>query len=86
MNVLQISGKKVVLVTADDNTGYVDIDTDHEFVAGAVVQITRSNVVVGGDAVITYNTSAGGYVRLADGSTYKLTAGDVVTVVAWPKP
>ncbi len=72
--------KKVVAVAQDATDGEVIVDFQTNFALAAVVQILRSNVVVTEDAVITF--PADGQVSVADGSTYTVTADDVIVIVA----
>jgi len=72
--------KKVTASAQDATDGEVIVDFQVNFAIAAVVQILRAGVVTTGDAVITY--PADGQVSIADGSTYNVTAGDVIVVVA----
>lgn len=67
------------VVTADDTEGHHDIVTGlaDTSLTNIAVTITRSGSLSGADAVITEPTA--GTIRIADGSTYKLTAGDIIT-------
>ena len=68
-------------VTSDDvSDGEVVINFQVSLPLAASVMITRSGAVDGADAVITY--PANGQISIADGSTYTLTAGDIISVVA----
>lgn len=73
------SGKKVhgaaYTVTSDDATANTVTIATGVTIAAKVVQILRSGVVVGSDAAIS---SSGANLTVGDGSTYDLTAGDVV--------
>jgi hypothetical protein len=67
---------------ADDATaGTTDIDTGLTSITGApIVQILRSGVDVKADSVVTWDD---GTITVADGgTTYAVTAGDVISWVA----
>ena len=82
-----ISLTKATAVTADDTAGYLDFTTGHAFVGAALVQIVRSGKQLNSDPAITLNGTPGaGKVRVGDGSTYAVTAGDIITVLSSPKP
>lgn len=69
-------------VTADEATANAAvISTPASAVKGATVMITRAGAVSTSDAVVTYPVSGG--VSVADGATYNVTAGDVITMVTW---
>lgn len=66
---------------ADDATaGEVVIVSGLAAIAGWTVQVLRAGVDVTGDAVLTATT---GSLSIADGSTYAVTADDVVNYVIW---
>jgi len=67
-------------VQADDDTGYKLIDTGKADAVGFIVQIVRSGVVVGADAKPSL---ASGVLTVADGSTYKVTAADVINWIVF---
>lgn len=83
----QIGGKDVAYgtytaVAADATANQTDIVTglaDLDLTKGAV-SIKRSGTDVTGDAAITEPTA--GTIRVADGSTYVLTAGDIINWLA----
>lgn len=67
-------------VTADDTAGTVDIDTGLNTITAAIVQILRSDAVVTADAGVSW---INGTVTVTDGgSTYAITADDVINVIA----
>lgn len=72
--------KKVTASAQDAIDGEVIVDFQVNFALAASVQILRSGAVVTGDAVVTY--PAVGQVSVADGSTYSVTADDVIVIVA----
>lgn len=72
--------KKVIASAQDATDGEVIVDFQTNFALAAVVQVLRSNVVVTADAVVTF--PANGQVSVADGSTYTVTADDVIVIVA----
>jgi len=80
----ECSWKTATAVSADDTAGYVDLDTNLGVVPSVfIVNVFRSNVVSGADAVVTALTgSDAGKIRVADGSSYKVTADDVINVFA----
>lgn len=67
------SGEASASAVAID-TGIVDT------IVGHIVQIYRSNVQVTSDAVVTIT---GDVLGVADGSTYNVTAGDVINYIVW---
>lgn len=74
------------VVTADATANLKDISVakafDTDLPIGCLVQIYRSNVNVTGDAVITLTPSTK-TLRVADGSTYNMTAGDVINYMVY---
>lgn len=67
-------------VTADEDTaGLVHISTGLADVSVRFVQVIRSGKVATSDAAVS---DSGGVVTVADGSTYVLTAADVIDVIA----
>lgn len=65
---------------ADDATaGTLSIDTGLAAPTGFIVQILRSGAVITGDAAISLSSAD---LVVADGSTYSVTAGDVVNWIA----
>lgn len=74
------------VIAADATANLKDINLasafDTDLPTGAIVQIFRSNVDVTGDAVITL-TKATKVLRVADGSTYNMTAGDVINYIVF---
>ena len=80
-----VAGKRYTMVAADASNDYTDITTGLTFNGVVHVQVFRSGVKIDTDVVITPNQTPG-VVRIADGSTYKLTAGDVAHVIAVETP
>ena len=69
-------------VTADEDTAnVVVISTPASAVNGATLTITRAGAVSTSDAVVTYPVEGG--VSVANGATYVLTDGDIITMVTW---
>lgn len=64
-----------VVTSGEATANTVTIATGLNSIIGKLVQVLRSNVDVTGDAVIT---SSNGDLTVADGSTFNLTAGDVI--------
>ena len=58
----------------------VEINTGMANATGAIVQIVRAGVVVGADAKPSL---AAGVLTVADGSTYKVTAADVINWIVF---
>ena len=81
-----VKGKKVTAVTADDTAGYVDVDLGMGSVGCAHVQIVRSGKQLNSDPAITLNQGGGGIVRVGDGSTYAVTAADIIHVIGVEMP
>ena len=77
---------KYTVVAADATANLKDINLATAFgtdtPTGFIVQILRSNVTVTGDAVITLTPSTK-VLRVADGSTYNMTAGDVINYIVY---
>ena len=78
---------KGVAVAGDDSAGYIDIATNAKW-AGALVSCTiiRSGKILSSDPAITLNQGAGGTVRVGDGSSYAVTANDIIAVTVVEKP
>lgn len=68
------------VVQADDNAGEHSIDTGKHDAVGFIFQVLRSKVDIGTDAK---GSIAAGVLKIEDGSTYKLTAGDVINWIAF---
>ena len=65
----------------DDNTANkASIDTGKADAVGCIVQIIRAGVVVGADAKVS---QAAGVIAVEDGSTYKVTAADVINWIVF---
>ncbi len=73
-------GGRITVSAAAETDGELIVDFQVNLPLASIVQITRAGVVVGADAVITY--PADGQVSIADGSTYSVTEGDILSVVA----
>jgi len=71
---------KYTAIAGDATADLKDLVTGLTGINGWIVDIYRSNVKVGGDVVVT---ATGGTLRIADGSTYKITAGDVFNYIVW---
>jgi len=67
-------------VAGDDSAGKAEINTGMANATGAIVQIVKSGVVVGADAKPSI---AAGVLTVADGSTYNVTAGDVINWIVF---
>ena len=67
-------------VAGDDNANKASIDTGKADAVGCIVQIVRAGVVVGADAKPSI---AAGVLTVADGSTYNVTAGDVINWIVF---
>lgn len=62
-------------------SGGLDIATGLTAITGYIVQIFRSNVLINSDQGVSVS---GGTITVTDGgSTYELTAGDIVNWIAW---
>jgi hypothetical protein len=75
-------GVKYTILAQDDTDNYIIFDFQTPYAISAKIQIVNaSNVYVDlNDAVITY--PAVGQVRVADGSTFRVTAGHKYSVIA----
>lgn len=72
---------KYTAVTADDTAGTVDIDTGLAAADACIVMIYRSGVPIFSDQAVSISA---GVITVADGgSTYALTAGDVIVYWAF---
>ncbi len=74
-----VPGDSYTAVADDDTAGTLDIVTGLSSVDSFQVQILRAGVDVTGDAVIS---EAAGTITVADGSTYAITADDVINWLA----
>lgn len=79
MNKLPICGTYTA-VSGDDSTGYVTFDTGQPSAAGFMVQVFRAGVNIGGDVKASLTA---GVLKVEDGSTYKITAGDVINWIVF---
>jgi len=74
MSKLIVSGSHVA--TSDDATANkVEFDTGQPTATGFMVQVFRSGVNIGNDVKASLTS---GVLAVEDGSTYKITAGDVI--------
>lgn len=67
-------------IEADNTADKAVINTGMANATGAIVQIVRAGVVVGADAKPSL---AAGVLTVADGSTYKVTAADVINWIVF---
>lgn len=67
-------------VSGDDSTGYKLIDTGMPNATGFIVQVLRSSVDIATDGKFSM---AAGVLKVEDGSTYKVTAGDVINWIVF---
>lgn len=67
-------------VEGDNTADKAVINTGMANATGAIVQIVRAGVVVGADAKPSI---AAGVLTVADGSTYKVTAADVINWIVF---
>ena len=67
-------------IAGDDSAGKAEINTGMANATGAIVQIVRAGVVVGADAKPSI---AAGVLIVADGSTYNVTAADVINWIVF---
>jgi hypothetical protein len=74
MSKLPISGTHTA-VSADDSANKVEFNTGQPTTTGFMVQIFRSGVNIGNDVKASLTS---GVLTIEDGSTYKITAGDVI--------
>lgn len=73
-------GGTYTAVEADNSANKASIDTGKVEAVGCIVQIVRAGVVVGADVKPSI---AAGVIAVEDGSTYKVTAGDVINWVVF---
>ena len=73
-------GGTYTAVADDDTANKASIDTGKADAVGCIVQIVRAGVVVGADAKPSI---AAGVLTVADGSTYNVTAGDVINWIVF---
>ena len=76
---MPVSGVHTVTST-EAGADKVEINTGMANATGAIVQIVRAGVVVGADAKPSL---AAGVLTVADGSTYKVTAADVINWIVF---
>lgn len=70
----------VYTAVADDDTANKASIDPKVSATGALVQIVRAGVVVGADAKVSVTA---GVIAVEDGSSYKVTAGDVISWIAF---
>lgn len=68
------------VVQADDDAGSHSINTGKPNAVGFIFQVLRANVDIGTDAK---GSITAGVLKIEDGSTYKLTANDVINWIAF---
>jgi hypothetical protein len=75
-------GIKYTITSTDDNDGYIIFDFQTSYALSAKIQIVNaSNVYIDlNDAVITYPEV--GQVKVADGSSFRVTTGHKYSVIA----
>ena len=76
---MPVSGVHTV-TSAEAGADKVEINTGMANATGAIVQIVRAGVVVGADAKPSI---AAGVLTVADGSTYNVTAADVINWIVF---
>ncbi len=76
---MPVSGVHTVTST-EAGANKVEINTGMANATGAIVQIVRAGVVVGADAKPSI---AAGVLTVADGSTYDVTAADVINWIVF---
>jgi len=74
MNKIPIGGTYTA-VAGDDSANKATITSGKADAVACIVQIIRAGVVVGADAKVS---QAAGVISVEDGSTYKVTSGDVM--------
>jgi len=67
-------------VQADDDNGYKLIDTGKADAVGFIVQIVDGGIVDGADAKLSMTA---GVLKVEDGTTYKVAAGDVINWIVF---
>lgn len=73
-------GGTYTAVSADDSAGKAVINTGKTDAVGFIVQVFRSEVNIGNDVKVTLTA---GVLEVKDGSTYKVTAGDVINWIVF---
>ena len=73
-------GGTYTAVAGDDSANKASIDTGKADAVGCIVQVLRSGVVVGADAKPSV---VAGVIAVEDGSSYKVTAGDVINWIVF---
>ena len=68
-------------MAGDDSANKASIDTGKADAVGCIVQIVRAGVVVGADSKPLSVTA--GVIAVEDGSTYKVTTGDVINWIVF---
>jgi len=67
-------------VAGDDSAGKAEINTGMANATGFIVQVLRSSVDIATDGKFSM---AAGVLKVEDGSTYKVTAGDVINWIVF---
>jgi len=67
-------------VAGDDSAGKAEINTGMPNATGFIVQVLRSSVDIATDGKFSM---AAGVLKVEDGSTYKVTAGDVINWIVF---
>ena len=75
LNKLPVCGSHVA-TDGDATANKVDFETGKVAAAGFIVQAYRSGVLIGGDVKASLTS---GVLSVEDGTTYKITAGDVIS-------
>lgn len=73
-------GGTYTAVAGDDSANKASIDTGKADAVGCIVQIVRAGVVVGADSKPSVTA---GVIAVEDGSTYKVTTGDVINWIVF---
>ena len=73
-------GGTYTAVAGDDSANKASIDTGKADAVGCIVQIVRTGVVVGADSKPSV---IAGVIAVEDGSTYKVTTGDVINWIVF---
>ena len=79
INKIPVGGTYTV-VAADDTANKASIASGKLDAVACIVQIIRAGVVVGADAKVSQSA---GVIAVEDGSTYKVTTGDVINWIVF---
>lgn len=77
---LTSAGGRHTVTSGEATANTLDIDTGMSAISSQIIQILRSGNVSTSDVDVTVS---GGVMTIADGSTYNLTAGDVINWIAY---